>query len=232
MPTPDTVGTPDGVELRRLERNQIKPGGTYDGVLVTDFLEFGPNGAPITFRNCRIESSIVTYSPVVLESCTMTGGLYSYNTGGTISNTLIDSTTNQAFRPGTITTAEQYTVETPWTVRNSYFRIGQGEPPAHVEAVQVLGGVGISFDNVVFDTGGPFNNSQTADFSFIGRGMRCTDCYFVGFGGYAIYSEGPDNVFVRPRFDRNSEFGLLYPDSTYKPTISDARYLDGTPASP
>jgi hypothetical protein len=55
----------------------------------------------------------------------------------------------------------------------------------------------------------------------------------VGFGGYSVYSAGIDNVFTRPHFGRNAQFGLVYPqeDPTQAPIIVDPVYVDGTPAS-
>jgi hypothetical protein len=108
-------------------------------------------------------------------------------------------------------------------------RITPGVSPAHVEASQVLGGVGLTFRNSVFESGGPFNNTQTADFNFIGKNLLCEDCYFIGYGGYSIYSEGPNNVFVRPRFAHHFQWGILYPAGSIKPTLIDPRYTDGTP---
>lgn len=210
--------------------SQIVGGGVYVGVLVTGQIEIGKGQAPVTFRNCRIEGSIVTFSPLNLDACTVIGGVYAYDTGGTINRSLIDSKGNQAFRPGTESTSNVYTSKTPWTVTDSYLRVPQGVPPAHTEAAQVLGGDGLTFRNVVFDTGGPFNNTQTADLNFIGANLRCEDCYFLGCGGYSIYSEGPNNVFIRPRFARNRQFGIVYPNSVQKATLIDPRYLDGSPA--
>jgi hypothetical protein len=228
-PRPDTVGVPATYPLRRISPSQIVSGGRYDGVLVTGGFELPKGWAPVTFTNCRIEGSITTYVTLNLTFCTLTAGLYAYDTGGTITSTLIDSDAGQAFRPGVANRNNDYAVPTPWVVTNSYFRVRQGVPPAHVEASQVLGGVGIRFTNVVFDTGGPFNNTQTADLNFIGKDLVCEDCYFPGYGGYSIYSEGPNNVFIRPHFGKNAPFGRLYPNSVQKAIIYDPRDLVGNP---
>ena len=126
--------------------------------------------------------------------------------------------------------ADAYTKSTPWVVTNTIMRIVQGVSPAHVEASQVLGGAGIVFRNVVFDTAGPFNNTQTADLNFIGANLLCEDCWFIGYGGYSLYSTGPNNVFLRPRFGPNAQFGHVYPAAMVMPTIIDPMNTDGSPA--
>jgi len=210
--------------------SQVAPGGVYENVVITGQLEIGTGQPATTFKNCLIEGSMVTYSTIIMESCTVHGGLYSYDTGGSITRTLIDTANSQGFRPGTTKVADNFTLSTPWVVTDSYIRVTKGAPGAHVEAAQVLGGVGITFRNVVFETGGPFNNTQTADLNFIGKDMLCEDCSFVGYGGYAIYSEGQNNVFLRPKFARNYQWGILFPTARFKATIIDPKHLDGTPA--
>jgi hypothetical protein len=208
----------------------VVAGRTYDRVVVTGNVQIGPGAPATTFTNCRIEGAVVTSSTFNLDSCTVTGGFYGTDTGGTINRSLLQGG-NAAFRPATSSAANVFTTRTPWVMTNTYLQIPQGVAPAHTESAQVLGGVGITFRNVVFDTGGPFNNTQTADLSFWGKDMLCEDCRFVGYGGYAIYSDGPNNVFVRPRFARTHPFGLVFPTSGSRiaPVLVDSRYVDGTP---
>jgi hypothetical protein len=220
--SPDRVLTP-------IESVRLLPGGTYDGIRVIGKLEIGKAQRATNLSNCRIEGAIITWSPVNLTNCTVTGGVYSYDTGGSMTNTLVDSDAGQAFRPGTERAADRLRLSTPWTLTNVYLRVTPGAVGDHVEAAQVLGGVGIVFNNVVFDTGGPFNNTQTADLNVIGANLSCIDCTFVGYGGYSIYADGPNNQFVRPRFARNYRFGLVFPGGT-QPLVIDPRHLDGTPA--
>lgn len=229
MPTDELVGPSDRRGLTVLEAADVVPGQRYSAVRVVGQLDI-PSGAGRTqFSECVIEGAIVTYSPLDLHRCVVTGGLYAYDTSGTVVTSLLTGD-GQAFRPGTSDTSDALSLETPWIVVNTIMRVGPGTPPAHVEAAQVLGGVGITFSNVVFETGGPFNNTQTADLNFMGGGLTCLDCWFLGHGGYAIYSQGPDNVFIRPRFARNSEFGLLYPtEGEPPPAIIEPSFVDGEP---
>lgn len=226
MPTPLTVGVPASLPLGEMRASDVVPGRTYDHVLVRGTIDIDAGQPPTSFENCRIEGSVVTSSSVNLDTCTLVGGLYAYDTGGTIVDSLLDSPNPAAFRPGTARSSDALVVSTPWTVENSYLRTDQGTTPEHTEASQVLGGVGIEFTNVVFDTGGPFNNTQTADLNFFGKDLVCTDCWFVGYGGYALYSEGPNNTFVRPKFANTHRWGVLYPASDTKPIILDPSYLD------
>ena len=227
MPTDATVGPPPGLALASMASNKVVPGGSYDGVRIIGQLEFGAGLPTTSFANCRIEGAIVTYSPINLTSCTVTGGIYAYDTAGRIRGSLLLGG-NSAFRPGTVSMSNAYITPTPWLVADSILRIPQGVAPAHTEAAQVLGGVGLTFRNVVFDTGGPFNNTQTADLNFIGKDLLCEDCYFMGYGGYSIYSEGPNNRFVRPRFAGKHKWGIVYPSGT-PPTLVEPMLTNGTP---
>lgn len=230
MPTDDSVGPSPTSVLRELAAADVVPGTAYVGVHVSGQLEIAAGFPATSFSQCRVEGAIVTYSPVNLDSCVVTGGVFAYDTGGTINRSLLLGD-GQAFRPGTADPADAFELSTPWTVTETIMRIAQGTPPAHVEASQVLGGVGITFRNVVFDSGGPFNNTQTADLNFIGKDLLCEDCWFIGYVGYALYASGPNNVFLRPRFDRNSAFGLIYPNDPgdLPPMVIDGVYTDGTP---
>jgi hypothetical protein len=226
------VGPSADAVLQPMASAAVVPGGSYENVTVNGSLDIPGGVATTVFSECRIEGTIITYSPIELHSCVVTGGIYAYETGGVISDSLLLGD-GQAFRPGTLDIGDAFSAVTPWTVVDTVIRVEAGVSPQHVEASQVLGGVGLTFRNVVFEVGGPFNNTQTADFNFIGKGLRCYDCWFVGFGGYSLYSAGTDNVFVRPHFGRNAEFGLVYPgeDPLQAPIIIDPVYIDGAPAS-
>ena len=205
--------------------SDIVPGERYTDVEVVGQVDIGADQRPTSFVNCRIDGSIVTSSPLVIEACEVTGGLFSYDVGGRISESLLRGR-NVAFRPGTTSMADAFTTLTPWLVQNSIITVEQGVAPAHVEAAQVLGGAGIRFENVVFETGGPFNNTQTADLSVIGADMVCQDCWFLGYGGYSVYVDGPGNVLVRPRFGPHAEFGHVYPDADQPARIVEPIYLE------
>jgi hypothetical protein len=229
MPDDSSVGPPESVVLHDVNPAIVRPGARYARVRVIGSLEIGPGLPPTSFTSCRIEGAIVTYSPLNLKGCIVAGGVYAYDTFGPITDALLTGV-GQGCRPGTPHMADGLTTPTPWTVEDTIIRAEQGIPPAHVEASQVLGGVGITFRNVVFETKGPFNNTQTSDLSFYGKGLLCEDCWFVGYGGYAIYSDGPGNVFVRPRFGRNSAFGLLFAgENRVDPIIIEPYWTDGTP---
>jgi hypothetical protein len=229
MPVESQVG-PGESALATIGARDVTPGGSYSSVDVDGKLEIPSGAGPTSFTNCRIRGAIVTYSPLILDRCTVDAGVYSYDTWGVIDRSLITGD-GQAFRPGTIDRADAYTTPTPWLVADTILRIPAGVPPAHVEAAQVLGGVGIVFRNVVFDTGGPFNNTQTASLNFIGKDLLCEDCWLMGYGGYALYSSGPNNRFIRPKFGRDSQFGLVYPNAADDPApiIVDPTYSDGEP---
>ena len=202
---------------------EVRPGGKYRGVDVADGFELGA-GDPVTFTDCIIRGSIVTYAPIHLERCRVEGGLYAYDVGGTLRRVVIDSPAGQAFRPG-LSEGGGWARHTPWIVEDSELRIGPGDEGAHVEAVQVLGGDGLVFRRVVFDSGCPFNNTQTADLSLNAANTLVEDSVFAGCSGYAIYSDGPNNRIVRPTFSMRHVFGEVYRgEGRIDPIIVDPRY--------
>ncbi len=228
MPTPETVGLRDGTELRELTPSDVRHGGTYQAVRLVGDLELGA-GERVRFEDCLIEGSIVTYAPLEMERCDLIGGLYPYDVGGWLRDVLIDSPQGQAFRPA-LSELQGWDRSTPWLLEHVYLRVPPGGEGDHVEAAQVLGGRDLVFRDVVFDTGCPFNNTQTADLNLHAADSLIEDSWFVGCGGYAIYSDGPNVRIVRPRIGERHQWGLLYTDQAtgrIDPQIVDPRDLSG-----
>lgn len=213
MPTPSTTGVDPDLTLSSLDAGAIRPGGTYERVRISGANIRLSGGDPVRLTDCQIDGSILTSTEIHLTRCTVNGGIYPTGSGGSLTDVLVNGR-GQAFRPlvsdGYWGGQGDRFAPMPWTVTDTYLRVPPGGPGAHVEASQIAGGSGYVFRNTVFEVGCPFNNTQTAAMTVHASDSLFEDSWFVGCGGFAIYSDGPGVRFVRPRIGPDHRWGLLY----------------------
>jgi hypothetical protein len=224
--------------LQQRQGGQL-PAGTYAGLRFTTPVSLSSRSGSYSFTDCELAQGFgaifggpgITRTVTVDHSRIM-GGLY-FEDGGQKGWTitwchLLGET--QALRPKGLTFGDTLT-PTPFTIQDSICEIvGKGTPSAHCEAMQSLGGNGMTFRRVRFITPGPYVNGttgQTASVNHAGGDTLFEECEFLTAGAFhfTVYSVGRNVVFRDCRLARGIT-GYLYPPAAEPPTLEGCTDLE------
>ncbi|MCM5678688.1 hypothetical protein M8A51_03970 [Schlegelella sp. S2-27] len=172
IPSP-RVG-PSHDALLPLSPETASAGGTWSGVEISGTIsQLAPDRA-LALSDCIIRGSLVWVGRLTLERCIVegsvaqeTGWMPAWSTHPelarwTLRNTHIHGRGQTVgLRPNGRTLYDAAS-RRPLLVEDSIVEIGQTQPPAHSEAMQMLGGRDQTFRRVVFRNNGVFTNAQTA----------------------------------------------------------------------
>jgi len=165
---------PSQATLTPLAPHVAQAGGTWRGVEITGTVSQLAPDRSLSLSDCVIRGSLVWVGKLTLERCTIegsvaqeTGWMPSWSTDPELARWTIRHTHIQGrgqtvgLRPNGRTLYDA-THRRPLLVEDSVVEIGQTHPPAHSEAMQMLGGRDQTFRRVVFRNNGVFTNAQTA----------------------------------------------------------------------
>jgi hypothetical protein len=152
----------------------VEAGGTWRGVVISGSVSQLAPDRSLSLSDCVIRGSLVWVGRLTLERCTVEGSV-AQETGWmpswsadpelarwTIRHTHIEGRgQNVGLRPNGRTLYDA-TNRRPLLVEDSVIEMGQTHPPAHSEAMQMLGGRDQTYRRVVVRNNGVFTNAQTA----------------------------------------------------------------------
>lgn len=160
--------------LTSLPPSVAAAGGTWRGVEISGNVSQLDPGRSLSLSDCVIRGSLVWVGRLTLERCTVegsvaqeTGWLPSWSTDPELARWTIRHTHIQGrgqtvgLRPNGRTLYDA-TSRRPLLVEDSVVEMDQTHPPAHSEAMQMLGGRDQTYRRVVFRNNGVFTNAQTA----------------------------------------------------------------------
>jgi hypothetical protein len=152
----------------------VATGGAWRGVEISGTVSQLDPDRTLSLSDCVIRGSLVWVGKLTLERCTIegsvaqeTGWMSSWSIDPELARWTIRHTHIQGrgqtvgLRPNGRTLYDS-TSRRPLLVEDSIVEMGQTYPPAHSEAMQMLGGRDQTYRRVVFRNNGVFTNAQTA----------------------------------------------------------------------